>query len=442
MHINRNRFATLLAAFALGSATLLSACDVGGSASPTATAVSSETIAVPTAAPTDTAVSATDTAAPPTATEEAATPTEEATATQEPAEASPTTPSGGAGDYTWSQAGLAGQQINALSILPSGNNPVLAAGPQAAWKSAYDYKSWDALKVTPGGRSQSAAIISPDNFLVTGNIGCASGGPIQAFHSTDSGATWQPINGANTPLVVAAANSQLVYGTICSGIVHSTDGGATWSNFASPNAPNYDPGALAIGPDGQSLYAAYYSEGGTLKVFHTGPGDAKWVEVTPQNAGDIRGPVIFAVAPAKEGSPDQGGVYMSTGEGRLFLLSEGATEWKQISGTNPNTEQPQPDYQVTALYIDATNTEEYNKPGAIIYEARASQGTEMKGLGVFRSVDGGKTWEMLGKGLGSQVVNELVLAPQDLMIAAKTFDILIAATNDGIWTAPMPPPFH
>ena len=163
----------------------------------------------------------------------------------------------------------------------------------------------------PGGLNQSAAIASTDVMFVTGNMGCASGGPINAWRTEDGGKTWQSITGPNTPLRVVVANTQLVYGTTCTGVVQSTDNGATWTVVPGSQVTNYDPGGAAIGA-GWSFLRPTIARAGSLKVMKSagsGSGSA-WTDVTPKNAGELRAPAIFAVAPTTEGHPEQGGIYI------------------------------------------------------------------------------------------------------------------------------------
>ena len=89
--------------------------------------------------------------------------------------------------------------------------------------------------------------------------------------------------------------------------------------------------------------------------------------------------------------------------------------------------------------MDTGYTQDAAKPGPIVYTARAlqSQG-KMQGIGVFRSLDGGQTWEQVGKGLGQRAANSLALAPHNPLTANQTQDTLLAGTDDGVWALAMP----
>lgn len=443
MYTVKNRLIARLATLSLLCVPLVTtACTAGGSQTATPTAIPTASLGVPTVQPTDTAVPAappTDTTAPATATEA---PTEAATPTQA-AQPSPTTPqsAGGPSDYRWSQVGLAGQKIQDIAI-PAGSTEALAAGPGGVWKAGYSYTAWTPMNVKLSGRTSGVAAAGPDAIIVTSNTGCASGAPAFAFRSKDAGDTWQPVTSQVIPFRVVIANSQLAFGTTCSGVAKSTDAGATWTAIPNSGITNYDPGAIAIGPDGKSIYVAYYSEGGVARIMRSNEDGTAWTEITPKGV-ELRAPVIFATAPVTQGHPEQGGVYMATSPGQVWFLQEGAADWAPGKANNPKSDKPEADYQITALYVDTTNTEEYNKPGPVLYAARALPGNSaMQPLGVFRSTNGGQTWDQMGTGIEKQVVNSLVLAPQNLAVAARTIETLLAGTDDGVWSAPLPPPFH
>ena len=59
---------------------------------------------------------------------------------------------------------------------------------------------------------------------------------------------------ADGQLTVAAVDVRLAYGITCSNAVKSTDAGATWSALSGSQLTNYDPHAIAVGPDGKQAY--------------------------------------------------------------------------------------------------------------------------------------------------------------------------------------------
>jgi photosystem II stability/assembly factor-like uncharacterized protein len=418
----------------------LAAC--GPAATPTVTPI----------APTPTDVAAgqpTDTPASPSPTEP---PTEEATPTEEEAPSptpSPTpAPAVNVGDLEWKQVGLAGTDLQDIALHPAGNNPALVTGPGGAWQSKYDYSAWEELGIQMQGRITSAAIGSPDLMYITSHTGCLSGAPIEAQRTSDGGQSWQSVSTQAQPLEIAAATGNVAFGATCTGIVKSTDAGATWVELPNSRDLNFESRVVVSSPDGQSVFAAHYSEGGSANINQSLDGGATWTDITPTGE-EMRAPIMLFYVPGSVGRPEDGGLYMASYPNLIWFLTQGgeAGDWKLFKGSDPRTDSPTgagvDDIQITALYVDTAYSEEYNKPGPVIYVARAvGVGESQTGEGVYRSIDMGMTWEQVGKGLGRNIVTGLALAPHDPFASPKTVEMLLATTGDGVWAVTMPPPFR
>lgn len=388
-----------------------------------------------TPAPTDTPA-ATNTPVPTsTSTMPPATPTATATATE-----APPLP------FTWKQAGLSGTHLTSLALLPGGNNIVLVGSPQGVWRSQYDYTKWDKLAVgviggNPPPAKVDVQIASPGVLYIAGNTGCASGLPIVSYRSTDGGKTWASMNVQVVSLY--AANAAVAYAATCQGAIKTADSGATWSKvLPGSEGLNYDAYAITGSPDGESVYMAYASEGGSGLLKRSADGGKSWKDITPKNApdGELRATVSMMFVPGSEGRPQDGGLYMANGQGTWFLPTE-SDDWKVE--LTPGSSDANALYTfVTALYVDTTYTEEYKKPGPVIYEARTQFGGQAPvGLGVFRSINLGATWQRVGDDLGQTMITGLALAPHDTAATPGMIETLLASTGNGVWAVPMPPPF-
>ena len=417
----------------------LAACD----SAPTPTPITNPE-ATPT--PAATAVEATSTSTPTrppfaTATPEppSSTPTIEPSPT-----ASPTSTDVPLPPYTFELLGLPeSANLRDIAILPVGKNVVMVGSSAGVWKTEYNYQTWMKLPVpipaNPRPGNVEVAVASADILYVTAHTACASGLPINSFRSTDGGQTW-----ADMPvelLDVFAASPAIAYGTTCGGALKSTDSGATWSDvLAGSQGENSDPYAITGSPDGQSVYVAYASEGGTGSMRRSTDGGATWTDVTPKNVppdGLLRAAVSMMFVPGSVGRPNDGGLYMANGQGTFFLPIE-SDEWEvNIDASNAIDN---PDYYLTAFYVDTAYSDDYVKGGPILYSARARLGEQaLEGLGVFRSTNLGATWQQIGDDIGKRPVQGLVLAPHDLTADPSMTEALIAATNGGAWAIMIPP---
>lgn len=400
-------------------------------------------ISAPTEAPTEAAptdVPATPTSLVETPTVPAQTPTTSAVETSVPTPAAGKTPVP-VGDLQWKQVGLAGTNLTDVAFLSEASNTlVLVAGPQGVWSGTYDYSTWEKhnVKIADEARNAEANIASPDVMYITSHTGCPSGLPTERQRSTDGGKTWEAMGG--DALTLAVSNATTAYGAKCSGLNKTVDSGATWADLPGVTTFASDPISLAASPDGQTVYAAYVSEGGTGQIMMSTDGGATWTEVTPRNVPAAEGfvaPGHLTFVPALEGSPQFGGLYLTNDQGVWFLPLEGG-DWKlmpkpQVPGDPENA----PSY-FTTLFVDTAYSEDYNKPGPVIYTARArSNESGPTPQGVWRSVDMGVTWESVGTGLGERLVNSVVLAPHDS--PSGRVETLLAATADGVWALTMPP---
>lgn len=370
-----------------------------------------------------------------------ATPTEIETSTPTP---SPTETEVPIPSFTWQSLGLEKIYLRDIALLAGGNNVVLVASSDGLWKTTYDYKNWEKLTAPPSGNpppgNAELAMSSSETLYLARHTGCASGLPMVSYHSTDGGQTWPTMSKEITS--IHASNASTVYATTCSGVIKSTDAGATWSDeLAGSHFENADPYAIVSSADGESVYVAYASEGGAGHLKRSTGAGADWQDITPQNAPD--GQLVTApdlvFQPGSEGHPDDGGLYMANNQGVWFLPLE-SDEW--VFKPSVPAGQPQPAYYVTAYQVDTTYSVDYDKPGPVMYEARAQFSENGPvGLGVFRSTNGGKSWQRVGDDLGQRLVTGIVVAPHDTAANPGMVETLIATTEDGVWGVPMPPPF-
>lgn len=410
----------------------------------TIVAATGTTLDTASASATNTLEVTTSTPQPPAATATAAsTVTPSATDTPAQAATAVVSPTQGVLDYTWTRLALTGTSLTSMSLLPGGGNTVLVAGPNGVWTGSYNYTQWISHTVKLAGQAVAVSIADPDVMYVASHTGCASGLPINDSRSADGGKTWQEIPGLNAIAIVPASGAE-AYAATCSSVQKTTDAGLSWAKLPKLIVPNYDPTSIAVSPDGKTLFVAFTSEGGTGRILRSTDGGNSVTDVTPKVAAgqEFVAPANLTLVQGSEGRPQEGGLYMTSYEGVWFLPDE-SNDWKllnkPVSADNANA-----NYSwFTTLFVDTAYSADYNKPGAVLYTAMAKPGdTGLSNLGVFRSIDEGKTWEMFGKGLEGKAINSIVLAPHDPAALPGMVETLLAATNDGVWAVPLPPPFR
>lgn len=375
---------------------------------------------------------------------------------------------------TFTRAGLDGQAITALA---SGGptSPVLYAGGSGVFRSNDRGKTWTNVRNTTQAPRVAALAVAPSNaqtVFVGVSEGCARGGTHPGFVSTDGGASWRESGDNLLAVAFDPRDARLVYAVSCAGVQRSNDTGMTWETLGGARLDNYDPVLIAIATaDPQTLYAAYASEGGSVRVQRSTNGGTTWQEASPP--GEPFGPLDFAID-----GRDARIVYLSTLTG-LYKSSNGGRSWDLLtsrlddamSGTGgsatvtpmpPGTRRtatvaptatPTPGRTTVtptptgrAATVTPTAERAPSPTGAAMPSSTTRTNTALatdpdeSGLlwlgtaagrtgagGVLRTRDGGTTWSKAARGLEDLPVNALALG------GPRNDRQLYVATDDGVW---------
>jgi photosystem II stability/assembly factor-like uncharacterized protein len=240
---------------------------------------------------------------------------------------------------------------------------------------------WRNIGPFRGGRTRAVAgVPSQPNVFYFAQV---NGG---VFKTTDYGRTWQPIfddqpTGSVGAMAVSVSNPDVIYVgsgeglhrpdlSVGDGIYKSTDAGKTWTHLGLR--------------DGQQIAA---------------------IAVDPKNPDRV----LVAVAGHPYGPNEERGIFLSVDGGKNFAKTlykdenTGAAD-VQIDPSNPET-------------VYAALWEAREGP----WENGSWNGTNG---GIFKSVDGGRTWKQLTKGLPNEIVQANIAiaasAPQTLIAAVAT----------------------
>lgn len=380
-------------------------------------------------------------AATPTASTVSPSPTARAAATRQ---ATPATPRGGTatrpgtatrtsavtrtgtaippGAASLARAGLEGQDITALAV-SVGQGDTLYAGGQGVWKSADGGGTWSAVLDAGRAPRVSALAVAPSNAqIVYAGVGegCAKGTTGPGFVSADGGATWRETGRDFVALAVDPRNARLVYALSCRGVERSADAGGSWELLAGARVDNYDPILIAIAPaDPQTLYVAYASEGGAIRVRRSGDGGTTWQAA--DLPGEPFGPLSLAVDAA-----DARAIYLSTTLG-VYKSSNSGRSWELLTtgleGTANAAGAPPGARTTSAIAADPA------RAGVLWLGTGAGRAP---GDALYGTRDGGRTWRKVVPTLNGLSVRALALAVQG------SDRLLYVATDDGVWSLPVP----
>jgi photosystem II stability/assembly factor-like uncharacterized protein len=355
------------------------------------------------------------------------------------------------GGETWScwNLGLGGRHIAGFAR-PSGSNLLyVGTGGGGVYKSSDAGASWCAANGDFAGANVTAVAFDPSSPSLA-YAGISGGG---VFRTEDGGASWVWASTGFTDtvihsLAVVAADPGTVYAGTDRGVFKSIDGARSWSptrytdeqvlavrtDPASPGtayaasatgvARTVDAGnswvfgdtglpqprgvygitALELDPaDPATLYAAVFNSGG---LFHSTDNGTTWSLVeTP-----VRDTIFsIAIAPTR---PET--IYLGA-LGGIFLSRDAGRTWTGPVG---------PDQRITSLVIDPSIS-------SGVY-ASTDCYLDLPGCGgVFRTIDGGETWNAISEGLANTRVNALAID--------RTGTHLQAGTQGGVFSRTVSP---
>jgi photosystem II stability/assembly factor-like uncharacterized protein len=290
----------------------------------------------------------------------------------------------------WAQnnGGLNSLDVRALAIDPGTPGVILAGAQDGVYRSTDEGANWTPIKTN---LEISSLLIIP-SVSPTLLAGARDG----AYRSLDGGSTWtKPLNTGTNGVVRALAIDPIfpntVYaGVFCNGIFKSTDGGAQWIHV-----PSFNGCVSALSMDSTNMYAG--SWGNPNALFASSDGGTTW-EATSLFAVPV---VSLSVNPA-----DTNTVYAGT-MNDLFTSGNGGDNWFRI---------PSSITHVRAIVSDPQS------PNTIYVGGERGDNVAR----VFRSRDGGSSWENVTHEIATTNVYALALSP-------GSPDILYAGTPIGVY---------
>ncbi len=269
--------------------------------------------------------------------------------------------------------------------------------------------NWRMIGPFRGGRTRAAAGVpdTPNVFYV----GQVDGG---VWKSTDYGRTWHPIfdhedTQSIGAIAVAPSNDNIIYVasgeglhrpdlSVGDGIYRSDDAGKTWTHLGLRDSQQI--AALAVDPANPNrLFAAVlghpYGPNPQRGIFRSEDGGKTWSKVLYKNEStggsdvviDPKNPqIVYASLWGERLGPWEDGNEYDTTDGGLFKSTDGGTTWKQLKNGLPDN--------LVQINV-AVAASDPQRLYATVSTTTMSGYANAKGLGVYRSDDGGMSWRRI-----------------------------------------------
>jgi photosystem II stability/assembly factor-like uncharacterized protein len=270
---------------------------------------------------------------------------------------------------------------------------------------------WRMIGPFRGGRTRAVAGVpgQPNVFY----IGAVDGG---VWKSNDYGRTWNPVfDGQPTQsigaIAVAPSNPEIVYVgsgeglhrpdlSVGDGIYKSTDAGKTWTHLGLRDGQQIP--ALAVDPrNPDRLFAAVlghpYGPNPERGIFRSTDGGVSWekvlykdantggsdVEIDPSNPG-----IVYACLWQSRLGPSEDKNEFAGTSGGLFKSTDGGSTWRKLTKGFPD--------DLVQINV-AIAPSQPNRLYAVASTTTPNEYQTDKGMGFFRSDDGGDTWSRITK---------------------------------------------
>ncbi len=261
----------------------------------------------------------------------------------------------------------------------------------------------DALHEAQNMRNQSNILTRPD-FSVRGSTNWTFAGPSNT-------------GGRITSLAIHPSDAQTIYiGAAAGGIFKTTDGGASWMPIFDNNS-SLAIGDITVAASNKNILYAGTGEanggGGSvsfdgLGVFKSLDAGVTWQSIGLEKAGSIGKVAIDPQNPNRAFVGAMGYLYEKSADRGVFRTLNGGQTWQKVLFQTDST----------GCIDIALNPQNPNIIYAAMWERMRYPNSRNYGgatCGIYRSKDGGDTWEKLTSGLPSKDIGRigLALSPAD-----------------------------
>lgn len=295
------------------------------------------------------------------------------------------------GPFTYPQLGYKGLgRVNAIAFHPTDPNKIYIGAPSGGlWMTADNGQTWVSYTDSLPTLGVSAIVVDYSNplniYIGTGDRDAGDAYGMGVMRSTDGGLTWELWNngmGEKTVgrMIQHPTNPQILFAATSGGVYKTTDGGATWTLKKAGNFKD-----IVFKPNNPDVL--YATSGANF--FRSTNGGESFTQITAGLSGGQR--AVVAVTPAQ---PEY--VYLlvsdnSSGFKGLYRSADGGTSFVTMS-TTPN---------ILDWSCDGSGT-----GGQAWYDLEIAADPVNAnlifagGVNVWKSYDGGATWQITGHWYG------------------------------------------
>ena len=228
------------------------------------------------------------------------------------------------------------------------------------------------------------------------------------YSSRDGGVTWEELDGGTNlrPTAIHPEDPSVAWAVGCDGAYRSEDGGESWTRQPADAWGIYTlETVIPMIGDPRIVYAAGNSEGGSGAVFRSSDGGQTWATIQEQLEL-----WVSALLPHPS-DPDQ--LWFATPRG-IWHTDDAGQSWEEsATGLEAVTVGEEYEFEGVGLHGLARDAE------GILY-----LGTEQ---GLYRSPDGGRTWEPIGRGSWTEgAVTAVVAGPGNERLWLETDSGVVA----------------
>jgi photosystem II stability/assembly factor-like uncharacterized protein len=314
--------------------------------------------------------------------------------------------------WTPASAGLSSARIDAVALDPQNSSTVWAGGVgnwgsgPGLFRSTDASLSWSPAGGSGGPRGVKAIAIDSDHPMTM------YAGWDAVFRTEDGGQTWasSSLPGVSQGLYVLAldpGSRDRIWAGSGGGLYKSDDGARTWEPASIAQGiysllfDDRHPGMIYAGSYWDVSYDYYGVEGGSIWVSHDhGASFTKGAFNFPD--------IVLALA---EDPFDDGVLYAASGNAGALRSADGGATWENASLGLPYRDSG-PYAKLLSLYSPVLQlVADPVRPGRL-YCATLR--------GVFRTIDGARTWQPFSNGLTSLQTEELVISPDGRRLYAGT----------------------